>query len=294
MKRYSLLLGLCLLCGTVSADIVMLLTPEGAPLPAGTYRWLVIPSDANKAPTSNVIVVGGSVVTPPVVPPAPQPDDNTLDARLTLLYAAVDDPAKAETAAKLKVAYEMTLTLTANSITDANSLRGVMAGIEKGVLDSLKKTAGWRPWTEGLVSITAAQDFETAKATYKAAAVKLGGGTVNPPIPPSPPVTPPVVTTAVKALILLETADSNQQHEMIRQAIRKDKSLSPKVMILDPDSKDENNQPDKLVAAAKAYLGSRPLPRIVLLDAADSFVADEALPATPDAVKAWLAERGVK
>ena len=289
MRRYGLLLGLCLLCGTVSADIVMLLTPEGTPLPAGTYRWLIVPTDASKAPVSTAIQVGGSVVTPPVVPPGPQPDDNTLDARLTLLYAAVDDPGKAETAAKLKVAYEMTLTLTANSITDANSLRGVMAGIEKGVLDSLKKTAGWRPWTEGLAAITAAQDFETAKNTYRSAAVKLGGGTVNPPVPP-----PPVVTTAAKALILLETADSNQQHEMIRQAIRNDKSLSPKVMILDPDSKDQDNQPDKQVEAAKSHLGSRPLPRIILLDAAGSFVADDALPATPEATKAWLAERGVK
>jgi hypothetical protein len=65
-------------------------------------------------------------------------------------------------------------------------------------------------------------------------------------------------------------------------------------MILDPDSKDEANQPDKQVQAAKAYLGNRPLPRVLLIDAAGSFVADEALPATPQEVKAWLAERGVR
>ena len=286
MRRIAFLLA-ALAASVASADIVMLLTPEGQPLPAGTYRWLIIPTDANKVPVSTVIQVG-SMVVPPIVPPIVPPDDNTLDARLTLLYAAVDDPAKADTAGKLKVAYEMTLTLTANSITDANSLRGVMAGIEKGVLDSLKKTAGWRPWTDGLAAIVAAQDFESVKTTYQAAAVKLGGGIVPPPPPPPP------VTTAAKALILLETADSTQQHELIRQAIRKDPSLSPKVMILDPDSKDQDNKPDQQVVAAKAYLGNRPLPRIILLDAAGSFVGDDALPETPEAVKAWLAERGVK
>ena len=107
-------------------------------------------------------------------------------------------------------------------------------------------------------------------------------------------MTPPVVTTAVKALILLETADSNQQHEMIRQAIRADASLSPKVMILDPDTADENNQPDRLVKHALQYLDNRPLPRVLILDAGGFFVDDAELPASPDAVKAWLAERGVK
>jgi len=286
MKRLILACLLCLFAGVASADIVMLLAPDGSPLPAGSYRWLIVPSDATKPTVSTVIAVGGSVVHPPVVPPVQPPDVNTLDARLTLLLAAVDDAEKTETARKLKTAYEMTLTLTANSITDANSLRGVMAGIEKGVLDSLRKTSGWRPWTEGLAAIVAPMDFATVKSTFAAAAAKLGGGSVNPPQPP--------VTTAAKALILLETADSNQQHELIRQAIRADASLSEKVMILDPDSKDEANQPDKQVAAAKAYLGNRPLPRVLLIDAAGSFVADEALPATPQEVKAWLAERGVR
>ena len=286
MRRPILACLLCLFAGVASADIVMLLAPDGSPLPAGSYRWLIVPSDATKPTVSTVIAVGGSVVHPPVVPPVVPPDVNTLDARLTLLLAAVDDAEKTDTARKLKTAYEMTLTLTANSITDANSLRGVMAGVEKGVLDSLRKTSSWRPWTEGLAAIVAPMDFAAVKSTFAAAAAKLGGGTVNPPQPP--------VTAAAKALILLETADSTQQHELIRQAIRADRSLSEKVMILDPDSKDEANQPDKQVQAAKAYLGNKPLPRVLLIDAAGSFVADEALPATPQEVKAWLAERGVR
>ena len=57
---------------------------------------------------------------------------------------------------------------------------------------------------------------------------------------------------------------------------------------------DENNQPDRLVAHARQYLAGRPLPRVLILDATGSFVADAELPKTPDAVQAWLADRGVK
>ena len=95
-------------------------------------------------------------------------------------------------------------------------------------------------------------------------------------------------------MILLETEDSNQGHELIRQAIRRDASLSPKVWILDPDTADEANQPDRLVKHALQYLGDRPLPRVLILDAGGFFVDDAELPASPDAVKLWLAERGVK
>ena len=206
MRRPILACLLCLFAGVASADIVMLLAPDGSPLPAGSYRWLIVPSDATKPTVSTVIAVGGSVVHPPVVPPVQPPDVNTLDARLTLLLAAVDDAEKAETARKLKTAYEMTLTLTANSITDANSLRGVMTGIEKGVLDSLRKTSGWRPWTEGLAAIVAPMDFATAKSTFAVAAAKLGGGSVNPvpPTTPPDPTQPPLPTKPTAAVYIYE------------------------------------------------------------------------------------------
>lgn len=287
MRQLAIWAMLALTSGQAFADITLLLGPDGNPLPNGAYRLLVIPSDATKPPVNTVLHVGGGVTPPPPVPPPVPPD--TLDARLTLLLAAVDDPDRVATGTKLKVAYEMTLQLTANSITDANSLRGVMAGIEKGVLDSLKKTAAWQPWTAGLGEIVKPMDFSQCLTTYKAAAAKLGGGPVPPPPPPPSPV-----TTAVKALILLETEDSTQQHELIRQSIRADQILSPKVMILDPNSKTENDQPDPQVVAAKAYLGNRPLPRVLAINEAGGFVDDEALPATPEATKAWLAERGVK
>jgi len=171
-----------LFASVASADIVLLVGPDGTALPVGTYRLVTIPTKADQAVTTQVIVVGISPVSPVVIPP---------------------------------------------------------------------------------VIVT--------------------------PDPPLPPV-----TTGAKALILLETSDSDQQHELIRQAIRKNTSLSPRVMILDPDSRDENNQPDRLVAHARQYLAGRPLPRVLILDAAGSFVADAELPETPDAVKLWLAERGVK
>lgn len=128
-----------------------------------------------------------------------------------------------------------------------------------------------------------------------ATVVTLGG---NAPVePPDPPITPPdepPVTAAVKALILLETETSDQRHELIRQAIRRDKSLSAKVLILDPNTKDESDQPDKQVQAALKHLGNRPLPRILALDSSGGFVGDAELPATAEAVKTWLSERGIK
>jgi hypothetical protein len=187
VKRFTAIVLLALLCGQAAADITMLLGPDGKQLPNGKYRLLVIPSDAAKVPINTVLDVGGTDGPIPPIPPAPTPQPDTLDARLTLLLAAVEDTEKAVTGAKLQVAYEMTLKLTANSITDANSLRGVMAGIEKGVLDSLKKTAGWQPWVTGLAEITKPLDFDGAKQTYAAAAAKLGGGVVPPPVPPPTP-----------------------------------------------------------------------------------------------------------
>lgn len=288
MRRLvALLLLAC--CGQAMADITMLLGPDGKPLPNGKYRLLVIPSDATQPPVNSVLDVGGTDgPAPPIVPPVIPVD--TLDAKLTLLLAAVDDPAKPTTGAKLKLAYEMTLQLTASSITDTNSLRGVMMGVEKGVLDSLKKTAGWQPWVNGLADIVRPMDFEQCLATYRAAAAKLGGtAPVPPPIPPPPPV-----TTAASVLILMEPESPDQALSLLTNQARNDKAWSKKILILNSDAKDERKQPDPLVSKAIAHLAGRPLPRLLLLDAAGSFVADEPIPATWEATKAYLTQKGVR
>jgi hypothetical protein len=136
---------------------------------------------------------------------------------------------------------------------------------------------------------------DSSAESLSAVAVTLGGAAPDPtPQPPKPGPDPPPVTTAAKAMILMETETSDQGHELIRQAIRRDKSLSAKVSILDPDTRDENNQLDKTVQAALAFLGNRPLPRLLYQNAAGGFVGDEALPDSPDKTKAALAARGIK
>jgi hypothetical protein len=278
---------LVLTAGQAFADITLLLGPDGNPLPNGASRLLVIPSDANTPPVNTVLHVGGGVTPPPPVTPPVPPD--TLDARLTLLLAAVDDPDRAVTGGKLKVAYEMTLQLTANSITDANSLRGVMAGIEKGVLDSMKKTAGWQPWTAGLAEIVKPMDFAQCLTTYKAAAAKLGGGPVPPPPPPPPPV-----TTAVKAVILRESENQTQPQAMMFNQLRNDPPWSKLVEILDPNQQTQDKQPDPLAQAA-AVASRGQIPSLLLLDAGGSFVGEPMpLPENFDALKAALTAKGVK
>lgn len=77
-----------LLSTVASADVVLLIGPDGAVLPHGTYRLVVIPRSAEHSVISQVIVVGSSaivptvppqvIVPPPIVPDTPPKPDPTL------------------------------------------------------------------------------------------------------------------------------------------------------------------------------------------------------------------------
>jgi hypothetical protein len=112
-------------------------------------------------------------------------------------------------------------------------------------------------------------------------------GPVVPPVTPPGPVTPPVepppkpdppqppAVKATSALLLAETGEMTPQLFALEQSIRQDKSLSPKVQILDPDAKTTDNKPVPKVQAALTYLGAKPLPRVLYLDSAGGFVGDD-------------------
>jgi hypothetical protein len=80
-----------LLSSVASADIVLLVGPDGAALPVGTYRLVTIPAKADQPVSEVKIVVGISPVSPVVVPPVivpeppvvPDPIDPPLPQKVT-------------------------------------------------------------------------------------------------------------------------------------------------------------------------------------------------------------------
>lgn len=126
------------------------------------------------------------------------------------------------------------------------------------------------------------------------------------PKPPNvqPPVTPPTVTPPVnptrpvaRALILLESGEESPERAKLELLLRRDKTLSQKVLLLDPNSETGEAKPVKLVLEAIEYLSKKPttedkaLPRVFALTAEGSFVGDCPLPADFDALvkqlQAW-------
>lgn len=81
-KSGTLRIGfLCLLAAAVflsssvaSADVVLLIGPDGTVLPVGTYRLVTIPTDADQPVSEVKITVGSGPVRPPVIVPPVTPD----------------------------------------------------------------------------------------------------------------------------------------------------------------------------------------------------------------------------
>jgi len=281
-------------CGH-AADTVIYYGPAGEVLAAGKYTRVTISWVNGQAVMTQQVVldVGGGPVPPgpPVPPTPPTPPVDDLAAKITSYLAAVVDPAKTETQAKLSKGYKGTLTFAdAGTITDADSLKTIQQTVDKQLIG--KAAAAWRPWTDGMTALVVSLDLQGTIAAYRIAQGQLGGGPLPPPNPPTPPPTP--VTTAVSALILMPPEAPDQALSLLTNQARNDKAWSKKIMILNSDAKDENKQPDPLVTKALAYLENRPLPRLLLLDAAGSFVGDEAVPVTWEAAKAYLTQKGVK
>lgn len=124
--------------------------------------------------------------------------------------------------------------------------------------------------------------------------VILRGPVPPPPEPPPDPPPPPPRPASVGAMILLESGTATAQQALMLNMLRRDQSLSPRVLILDPDSVDQDKRPDQHVAAAVKHLGGRSLPRVLFHNAEGSFVADEPLPASWEALQSLLVKGGLR
>lgn len=291
MKRlFALLLLLAVATCAQAADIVILFSPVGEQLPAGEYRLVTIPADARQAISDTRFVVGIGVAPPVVVPPTVDPLG--VEAKISALFAGVSDPDKSKIAAKLAQAYTATAGFAAaGTITDAESLKTVQQKVDESILALSNKTNVWKPFTTGVAEIAKPLDFANTINTYKSVAKVLGGSPVVPP-------TVPPVTAASKAAILIESGDQNAKQATLLGQLRNDKNWSKKILILDPNQKLENGQPDPQVASLTQAISSkpdpRPLPRLVLLSSDGGYVDDKPLPETWDATKAELVANGVK
>jgi hypothetical protein len=111
----------------------------------------------------------------------------------------------------------------------------------------------------------------------------------------TPPVPPPPIVLASKAVILIESEAQTPDQAKLIQVLRNDKAWSKLVDVLDPDLKNEKNQPAPLAVAAKAKAGSNVLPRVLLANDKDEFVGETfAMPATWPDLQKLLTDKGVK
>jgi len=106
--------------------------------------------------------------------------------------------------------------------------------------------------------------------------------------PPSPPQ-PSVLATS--AMVLLETEEQGIELANLKIKLAEDEWLQGKLIVLDKDAKNQDNQPSPRVQAALRFLGNKPLPQLVAFTRDGNPVAAEALPATAplvvDQMKKW-------
>jgi hypothetical protein len=200
----------------------------------------------------------------------------------------VNEPDKAKTAAKLAKSYANILSLVSGGqIATAEDLRVFAKALIDGGLKASNKTEAWSVFTSGMESLTAPLDLSGVVNAYTLAAAKLGGTA-----PPPPP--PPPVTNAARAVILRESGSQTQPMALLLNQLRNDPAWSKLVEVLDPQQVNQDQKPDPLTASLLSQIGSRPLPRVVYLDAVGSFVGDDTIPATFDALKSALTAKGIK
>jgi hypothetical protein len=272
-----------------AAETVIYYGPAGEILTSGKYTRVTIAWVNGQAVMTQQVVldIGGGPVPPP---PPPPPPVTGIEAKVTALIAGVTDTDKSTTAGKIGEAYTLAATLgELDPNRDAAKIRGSAEAIIGYYLDSKKKAPAWKPFTDGMVALTAPMNALEVIAAYKLTAGLLGGGPVPPPPPPPPPV-----TTAARAVILIESGDQTATQATLLNQMRNDKSWSKLVTVLDPDQKDENKQPDPQTQSLLQSLSGRPLPRLVLLNSDGAFVGDEPLPAKWDEAKTVLTAKGVK
>ena len=80
------------------------------------------------------------------------------------------------------------------------------------------------------------------------------------------PDPPPPLAKIKHTMLLIESGDVNNAAAILIAGIRNDPALSKKVTILDPDTEDENGNPDPQVKAALKIIGDASLPCVVGFD----------------------------
>ena len=92
-----------------------------------------------------------------------------------------------------------------------------------------------------------------------------------------PDPTPPPAT-ATHAIVILESGDTSVETTILKAQIRQDAKLTRLVQILDPDTEDENGNPDPSIVKAKVLIGNRQLPFVIGFDGRGEAVVAEPLP----------------
>ena len=107
-----------------------------------------------------------------------------------------------------------------------------------------------------------------------------------------PNPTPPPAT-ATHAIVILESGDTSIETTILKAQIRQDEKLTRLVQILDPDTEDENGNPDPSVVKAKVLIGNRQLPFVIGFDGGGKAVVAEPLPLEFANLKALLQKWGM-
>ena len=107
-----------------------------------------------------------------------------------------------------------------------------------------------------------------------------------------PNPTPPPAT-ATHAIVILESGDTSIETTILKAQIRQDEKLTRLVQILDPDTEDENGNPDPSVVKAKVLVGNRPFPFVIGFDGGGKAVVAEPLPLEFANLKALLQKWGM-
>lgn len=289
-------LAVTLACGHVSflnnslaADSIVYYGPTGNVLPAGQYQRAEITwKDGKPVMTVTVVMtVGGNVPVPPI----PVPDITSQISSLIALVTA--DPNKAETSKGIAEAYKQILAVAATGqLKDVATLRKLTETIIDAALSDPKvaKASTWKPFTDGMKSLTASMDFAGVVSAYTIAQGLLGGG----PSPPPPPPPPPVPTTVTTAMILYESQQLTPKQNLLLNNVRNDQWLkTKKIQILDQNSKGPKGVSVPQVNAALQAASGKQLPLLIGFNVDGSVALVDSLPDTVEVIVAKLKAAGL-
>jgi len=271
-----------------AADLVVYYGPDGRVLPPGQYQKAEVGfKDGKPIMTTTIIMtIGGDTPTPP-------PTD--IEAKIrSLIDSVTADPDKAKTSNGLAEAYKQVLSLvTAGTIKDVVALRKLTETLIDVALADTKvmKTATWKPFTDGMKSLTLPMDFAGVVSAYTIAKGLLESG----PIPPTPPPPPPIPATIKAAIILYESQQLTPSQNLLLSDIRNDQWLkTKKIQILDQDSKGPKGAIVPQVNAVVQASKGKQLPILAGIKEDGSIAFADSLPGTKDGVISKLKEYGLE